>query len=477
MTTTTRAPDDGALTEEAAALLRRGETFGYDDGSAWAEPALRLLFNAPRVYEPLAATWDRWFPSTRTALERLARVGFVAYQPPVVVNTRTAELADASSSPVARYVATARGRRLVAAAAEDLRVLEDTFPRASPRNVDAVAALLAAFCLDGGHARYGLSVAAANDDAGLPDRTARWWVRRLVAGGWLRRLDTRIPDTRPLVPAHWRPTRPLARQLRAVLDAFPDAPSRLSAELRLSRTRFLGPIDPARVGVSGATDYDHDVRAQRVVADLLRSPSAAPDGVFVVEPRLALPARRDGEVRRFVRDGDEVAFYQPDAELRERRGRRVRRVVCEYEATQSRRDAWGHIERFCGWLALTALPGEEATLRFVVDSDQRVRSYVALIEAYADWALDHPSARPPVPAELAVSSVSAVAAAADPLSSSSWYRVDLPAGDAGEPPVLHPAERSPYDDYFSRAPADAAAAADVTYGDVDESEEVGADGV
>lgn len=439
----------------------RTETFGLDTDTPWALPALRLLFSVPRAYEPLAAAWDARYPGTRAALDRLTAMGFVAYQGPVVIDTRTGELADTPSRPVARYRTTYAGSVLHRQVKEDLRVLEDRFARLSGRNVKAVARLLRAMNLEDSHAKHGISAGHAIALSGLPERSGRWWVARLVDAGLVRRLPHQLPDVREVVPAHWRVTRLLCSQLSDVIDAFPaTAPATLRAEFRLKRSRFLTDIDPARVGVSGATDFDHDIVAQQVLAALLASPRCQADAMFVTEPRLNLPIDTRTAPWRFSREATGTLFYQPDALMREvdDQGRLLRSAV-EYERYQTRRDAWSHIERFLGYLHTTVLPQESAVLRFVVDNEARERAYVELIEAFADYALEAGAAIPANSVVLAVSSVPRLRAAADPLAPSAWFRLPLPnsgaviGADTGKQPVLHPESRSPYEEYFGRSTA------------------------
>lgn len=445
-------------------FLTRSETFGFDTDQPWALPALRLLFAVPRAYLPLVEAWERRHPGTRRALDRLVKSGFVAYQGPVIVNTRTGQPAVAPTRAVARYRVTNRGRQLAQAATEDLRVLEEAFPRTAGRNSMGVLALLCAFDLDDARGKNGISlthaaqIAATDGTPALPTSNVKWWVRRFLADGYLRELDFKLPDTREVIPAHWRITRALCRQLSDALSAFSDEADALKVEFRLGRSRFLGDADPARVGVSGATDYDHDIECQRILAAMLTSDRAAADGIFTVEPRITLPLDRSTFPYGIVEPSTGAAdtlFYQPDAEIRERaeNGAMVRSVV-EYERFQSRRDAWSHIERFLGYLANRTLPFEQAVLRFVVDSTPRERTYVELIEAFADYALDHPERLPGNRVTLAVSSTPRVLAAADPLDPRAWFRVPLPEGagaDTVRRPALHPSDDSPYDQYFARA--------------------------
>src|SRR5690606_12746687 len=135
-------------------------------------------------------------PGTFAALRRLVRDGWVSYQGPVVVDTRTGELAAEQSRRVARYRTTAKGRRLLEAVNEDLRVAEATFPQTTPANLNSVLRLLAALDLDGTHARWGLSGPHASEIAGFAERTGRWWIRRLCDAGYLRRLPVDIADVR-----------------------------------------------------------------------------------------------------------------------------------------------------------------------------------------------------------------------------------------------------------------------------------------
>lgn len=431
----------------------RTETFGLDTKDSWALPALRLAFAVPRVYKPLADAWESRYPGSRKALVRLTEMGFLAYQPALVVDVRSGHIASHPAAPLPRYRATAAGKRLVTAARQDLRVLTDRFPRTSKESAAKVLKLLRAFDLETPHSRYGLSVPHATELSGLPERSGRWWVKHLLDAGLLAELDERLADVREVVPAHWRVTRVLCRQLEDVLNAFPaTAPPGLKVEFRLNRTRFLDDIDPARIGITGATDFDHDIETQRVLAGVLASPRCAIGGVFSVEPRITLPGRLEKHGLVFGVDGTESAFYQPDAELREIHGGVSHRSIVEYERFQTRRDAWSHIERFMGWLHIMTLPAEPAILRFVVDTELRVRSYVELVEAFADWMLDHPERHPGNQVTLAVTSARRIATSTDPLDNANWSYIDVPPGrtDTARRPVLS-MKNTPYDEYFARA--------------------------
>lgn len=437
----------------ARTFQQRSETFGLDGADPWALDTLRLLFHVPRAYEPLVEAWDVRFPHSRRALDRLTELGFVAFQPAVILNTRTMELAERPDRPVLRFRTTHRGHQLRLAVERDPSVLAATFPQAEDYVLAGVTLLLDALDLDRSHARFGLSARHALELAGMPSRQGRWWIDHLIETGHVRRLDERLADTRAVVPAHWRVTRLLCRQLLEITDAFPETtPPGLAAEFRLQRNRFLGDVDPGRLGTSGATDFDHDIECQSLLALLLRSPRLDSQGIFAVEPRHVLDASLERHPSPLVVGAPGKVPYQPDAELRERDADGVVRAVVEYERYQSRRDAWSHIERFLGWLHQMALPNERAVLRFVVDTPGRERSYVELIEAFADYVLDHPERLPANPVTLAVTSMSRLRAVRDALDPGAWHRMALPhERDARPVPALHDPARSPYQEYFRRA--------------------------
>lgn len=435
-------------------FIARSEAFGYNTSKPWAEEAFRLLFSVPRAYLPIVQAWDIRYPGTRSAINKLTKMGFLEYQPGVVINTRTKELSDKESKKVPRYKTTTKGHQLTVDASEDLRVLEEKFPRTATHNTYALLQLLKALDLEDSHARFGLSALHACETSSMAHRTVKWWIRRLIEDGYVKELPTQYADTRELIPPHWRVTKQLCKQLIDALDAFSVEAVSVKKEFRLKRSRFLTDIDPARVGISGATDYDHDVECQRILATLITSPQSNPFGHFRMEPRIVLTATDSNETKLINDTGDELVFYQPDAELYESYGNKIRRSIVEYDRYQSRRDAWGHIEGAIGYVHQKTLPVEPVILRFVVDTRRREAGYVSLIEAFADYALDHPEKMPANDFTLAVTSIPRLMESQDPLDENSWFRLQLPQATLGDEtervPVMHAQARSPYNDYFSR---------------------------
>lgn len=439
---------------KAHSFQRDAETFGLETPVPWATDVFRLLFNTPRAYTPLVDAWQTRHPGTKKALSKLVELGFVAYQGPVIVDTRSGASATSSSRAVTRWRTTARGTRMLDEFSTDVATLLEAYPKLKVEHVNQTLALLEAFHLEDSHAKYGISLPHAIELAQMEPRLARWWVSRWSEAGYLVSLPVKYADVREVVPAHWRITKALCRQVTKVASAY--GLGHLSAEYHLSRTSFLADIEPARIGLTGATDFDHDVETQRLLAEFARSPRWAHTGVFAIEPRLVLPADALVSPREFTMDGGAAVFYQPDAELRaveDVDGRSVvRRVVVEYERFQSRRDAWSHLERFVGWLHTRCLPFEHGLLMFVVDGDQRRRTYVELIEAFVDHLIENPQLSCVNPITLAVSSMERVAAASDPLNMTFWNRIVVPPTplSLAVQPVLHDPKESPYDLYFSR---------------------------
>src|SRR5690606_13491373 len=128
--------------------------------------------------------------------------GFVAHQPGVIIDTTTGAAAEVEGRRVPRYRCTARGRRLAAAAAEDPRVLEETFPRIASHNIYGVLDLLHLFALDGAEAKAGLSTRLVVTRTGMAERTVKWWIRRLIRDRYLVELPNLVADIREVVPEH-----------------------------------------------------------------------------------------------------------------------------------------------------------------------------------------------------------------------------------------------------------------------------------
>lgn len=438
-------------------IAQRSELFGFDSDRPWAFEALRLVFSAPRVFEPLTQAWIRNHPEVKDALSKLVADGWVAHQGPLVIDVRDGTEVQVASRRVSRWKTTSKGRHVALEAQVDPRTLAEHWPQLTEANQQGVADLLAAFDLRGSHARFGISAPHAIEESKMAPRTGRWWVRKLEEAKLIRQVSE-LPDRRELIPQHWRPTRVLCKQLNEVFVEHPRW-AHLARVWHTGRAKFLADINPARIGLTGSTDWDHDVEAQRILGAMLASPSMVEDGQFRIEPNFTLPALTRGKRLKFEEGGDAISFYRPDAIFVERHTGddgtlQLWRSVLEYERYQSRKDAWCHIERFCGWLHLraTGLIAEPGVLRFVLDSKSRERGYVELIEAFADYAAEQPERMPAAPVRLAVSAVPRLEGVEDVLDWKHWFRIDIDANTSGTHELLlHPPDRSPYQDYFTRS--------------------------
>ncbi len=431
-------------------LSQRAETFGLGTPTPWALPALRLVFCAPRVFSPLADAWERRHPGSCAALERLVASGFVLHQPPVVIDTVDRAPADAPSRPVARYRITAAGSRLLEEASVDVRVLSDVFVKASASSLEGVLRGLRALASAQG---VGLSARGFAAESGMGERVARAWLARLEGRSLVAMKEGLTPDTVVAVPGHWRPSSLLVRQLKELLEdpAFLLL-SHLGTELGLGRRRQLADIriDPAEY--AGVTDYDHDVRAQAVLAKLVSDTYRVPRSSAVrVEPSLSLLCRPSPEGFTVARESATMRLsYRPDAEFRESGLGAPARTVLEYERMQTRRDAWTHMEKFAAMMHQEAFPFEIGILRFVVDGPRRAAAYRDLVAAYAAYIARYPEAAPTNLLRLMVADSRDLLAAADPYDPALWDGVEVRG--AGAPSMLvHGTDDSPYDDFFRRS--------------------------
>jgi hypothetical protein len=219
---------------------------------------------------------------------------------------------------------------------------------------------------------------------------------------------------------------------------------------RLSRRSFLDDIDPKRVSWTGATDYDHDITAQSILARAVASERFVKSAAFDIEPRYTLYGSDTVTgAFRFDPKGQQEVSYLPDAQFLERSSTgKLRRSVLEYERYQSRRDGWAHLERMCGWVSQKRQPFESVTMRFVVDSRPRLRAYVELIEAFTDYLTENPDRSVPNNVTLMASSIQDLTTPGDALDDNRWYRIELPRGQASEC-LLHGKDKTPYNRYFA----------------------------
>ena len=425
------------------------ETFSFDRKKRHPKhlSALQLVYSSPRVFDTLVDAWDVVTPGTRQELERLTSLGLVKTQPAIRMDIRTGKVSTAQPKSVDRWCATASGRRLSQLVAEDSRVLLDTFPFVDV-NEERIATLLSSLVMSDQFTKVGISVSHLSQLTGLSERHVRWWLTHLGKKRLARKLKHRLPDVRTVVPQHWRATKTLTRQINSVAKAFPaTTPHNDIALLQVNRAEFLTDITPSRVNLSGATDYEHDITVQNVLAEFLTSPSTPLTGTLRTEPRFALPATTSSRPW-VVGSGDEVVIYQPDAVFTHQLASGVQQFsVVEYERFQTRKDGWIHLEKFIAARNTAFSHFDDVTIRFVLPTKQKEAGYTRLCEAFATWVADYSDYLPLRRTHLMVSSVERVTQVPDPLHPKYWARLELPAGNGWEM-VLHTADFSPYKLFF-----------------------------
>ena len=411
---------------------------------------LRLLYSAPRVYKPLLNAWATKHPETSNIIKAMVEMGLVDRQDRIVADTLQRKTTYKSTRSVTRYVLTSKGKRLLKNTKEDTRTLSKNFKKITKAQENKLIKLLEVLSESNTKSINGLSIPYMISKTDMAPRSLRWWVVKLKNDGYITTKPHKQADIREVIPMHYRPTKNLSKKVK---DLINDGilPVTLIHELKLNRTRYLSDINPSRLGLSGATDYDHDIQTQKILAKMLLSPKSAANGIFVIEPRLTLNVNKNKIPHAFNNESRDSIFYQPDAETREVHNGNPVRVAVEYERFQSRKDAWSHVERFLGWLHLKAQPQEQAILRFVVENDKRLTAYVNLIEAFVDSCLDNPQRVPLNDITLSVTTVDRVLTSTDPLSDLNWHRIKLPqSAETLREPVIHDEKSSPYHDYFAR---------------------------
>ncbi|MFM7088738.1 MAG: hypothetical protein ACKOW9_04385 [Candidatus Paceibacterota bacterium] len=411
---------------------------------------LRLLYSTPRLYEPLLDSWEERDKGTTRIIKFLHKQGLVKMQDSIVVDTLKQKQAVKTSRAVQRYILTSKGKRLLNQTKEDTRKLSQEFKKITAAQENKLINLLECLSSSSNHTNDGISIPFLLSNTSMAPRTLRWWVGRLVKDGYVSMKSSKQADIREVIPKHYRPSRSLTTKIKNLIREGL-LPETLYHELRLKRTKYLDDIAPSRLGLSGATDYDHDIQTQKILAKIVLSSNSSRNGIFVIEPRYSLAVLRSGEKLIFTQGLNDVVFYQPDAEMREIHNNINFRAVLEYERYQNRKDAWSHIERFLGWVHLTAHPNERAILRFIVENDKRLRAYVELIEAFADHCLDNPEKVPLNDVTLTVTTISRIEKSDNALLDENWHRIKLPQStETQRRPVLHIEETTPYNEYFAR---------------------------
>lgn len=434
------------------------ETFGCEGADPWAAEALHLLYSAPRIYEHLLEAWDSRYPGAKKAVYRLMDLGFVTRQDPISPNGSASD----SKRSMVRYVATAAGRELSSEQQTDPRTLSITFPKMAPATEQPLETLLGKLCELSVPGKDGMSVSHMAQVSGLSYAVAYSWASRLEKKKFARRAPAKKKDKDPSIPAHYRPTRSLTKQAARLSEVFPDKAHILAPAAR--RMSFLKDIPTSAARNLG--DWSHDVAAQEVVADMLKSQSMSPlahGAPLLIEPVINLATsavESDSSDYRIilpepfssaVHNDPQRRVYQPDAVFSATFDTPVQsRCVLEYERQRHRADGWLHVEKFMGYMAAYTFPGTPGALLFVVDTPKREKSYVAMCEAFADSMAENPTRLPSNRITLAVSTAERLKAPGNPLLPSRWATIQMmmpSPSDRAQRCILHKDGRIPMSRY------------------------------
>ena len=190
---------------------------------------------------------------------------------------------------------------------------------------------------------------------------------------------------------------------------------------------------------------------QIIISNLILSKNIQNNLLFKIEPKFPLYIEKNNNDYIFKKISNNKIYYQPDAQFIETIDGTNYWSILEYERYQNRRDGWSHLEKFIGFVYINALQFEGGIIRFVVNSDSRLKSYVKLIEAFADYLVTNKEFCPENDIILAVTTLDSILSAKDPLDSKNWYRIIIPKNQSADKKILYHTEKSsPYNIYFSR---------------------------
>lgn len=426
------------------------ESFGFENKDPWTLPIIKLMFSLPRLYKPLALSFEKVYPGTIKYLKFLVKLGFIEYQDDIIIDTKTGKVKNKQSKPQSRYKLSSKGITFHKLVESDIRHLSDKYPKMLARNYNSITKILTGLYLKDTHARFGISITHLVSLTKMPTKTVRYWVDVFINDGYIRKLNRKVSDTRAVIPAHYRVNKLFVKQLASILESVENGEI-LKKELKLDRGRFLKDINPMRVGISGATDYDHDVDTQIILSKLILSRNIQNNLLFRIEPKFPLYIEKYNNDYIFKKISNNKIYYQPDAQFIETIEGSNYWSVLEYERYQNRRDGWSHLEKFIGFVYINALQFEGGIIRFVVNSESRLKSYVKLIEAFADYLLTNNENSPENDIILAVTTLEIITSSKDPLDSKNWYRITIPKNESSVKKILYHTEKStPYNIYFSR---------------------------
>lgn len=371
----------------------RSETFNLEYGNMLSYSTLKLLFSVPRLYSPLLDGFEIQYPGSKKFIKKLSEYGMVDFQEAIILDTINNKITRKESNKVSHFFLTSKGKAFLKNVIEDDRVFRDKYSRATEENLYLLIKLLSLFNLPRSINSVGISIKYLNLNSQLPLRTIRWWVERFKEDGIIDESEYKLPDSREVIPSHFRINKNLSKHLIDINNSFNlNFSNDIVNDFRLNRSRYLDSIDSRNIGLNGSTDYDHDINVQKIIGNFLSKKIIEFDNSFLLEPRFNIPILIGSEKTTVSKLGKNKITYQPDATFNGVIKGENSMVFLEYERFQSKIDGWEHIEKFIAHISL--LPGSKFSLVFVVDSESRKKVYDKLILNFVNYISYFPERKP-----------------------------------------------------------------------------------
>jgi len=425
-------------------------TIGIEKIDSWEYPIIKLLFSFPRIYEPLIDSLDIVYPGLNKYLAKLKKIGFLDYQKGIIYNSRIDKKVDKKIKPQRRFRLTNKGKSFLENIKIDSRILTDYYPKIKIRNINNIINFLDILNLDDNISNQGISLSFISKKLNIPIKNVRYWTGIFSKKGFIKLLPNKISDAREIIPAHYRVNNKFTKHLKYILKNLENGELFIT-ELKLDRRKYLSNINPARIGITGATDYDHDIEVQKVLAKLILSSNIINPMNIISEPKFKIKIDKINGKITCVDNSSNHIYYQPDAFYNEIIDNIKYYSILEYERFQNRRDGWLHIEKFLAYVHQNLYIFEGGIIRFVVSSEKRLKSYVDLLEGFTHYINENPKRMPNNNIIFSVTSTERIEKSKNALDSSNWFWIAInPEKSEKKEIIIHEENNTPYKSYFGK---------------------------
>jgi hypothetical protein len=425
-------------------------TIRVEDIDSWEYPIIKLLYSFPRIYQPLIDSLEVVHPGLSKYLSKLKKLGFLDYQKGIIYNSRTDKKVDRKNKPQMRFRLTNKGKSFLLDIKNDSRILTDHYPKIKERNINNIINFLSILNLDDNISNQGLSLSYISKKLNIPIKNVRYWTDIFSKKGYIKLLPNKISDVREIIPAHYRVNKKFTKHLKHIINNL-DNGEIYKKELKLDRKKYLLNINPSRIGITGATDYDHDIEVQKVLSKFILSPNIINPMNISAEPKFKIKIDKLNGKIVCVDNSSKYLYYQPDALFNERIDEMKYYSILEFERFQNRRDGWLHIEKFLAYIHQNIYIFEGSIIRFVVSSEKRLKSYVDLLEGFAHYISENQIQAPNNKIILSVTSFDRINNSINSLDSNNWFWIEINADKSDKKEIIiHDENNTPYKSYFGK---------------------------